>query len=503
MHRLSQRSNRAARKFLEKAVQLDSIFAMAYAWLARVNGALGDFSAEKKAFKKAKAFAYRATDKERLYIDLYYAVYIERDSPKCFSILKHMANKYPKEKGIYLGLSIYYSNKLLFNEAIEELNKALELDPNYGSAINMLAYTYAKMGNFEKAIEYFKRYASVSPGDANPFDSMGELYFRMGKLEDAIAKFKEALEVKTDFRSEWKIAYIYALKEDYLEAMNWVDQYIAKAPSSGIKAVGYFWKGFYHYWLGNLALSFENLRTAAMLAEEIGNDYWKAGIDWLKGWIYYERGEIELGRKHFTGHNLNLRKKVYPEYTPVFTAEYNFYYGLLDLEQGRIDSTKSRLAEVKSSLLEIGSIRKDWITFYYSLLYAELLLAEDSLGKAIIVCKNASLFEAPMFSDEMLLYNAPFPRDLLARFYLQKGELDKAISAYEQLITFDPKSKERFLIHPKYHYRLAKLYEEKGWSGKAIGQYERFLDIWKDADKDLPELIDAKARYKSLKALIQ
>jgi hypothetical protein len=69
----------------------------------------------------------------------------------------------------------------------------------------------------------------------------------------------------------------------------------------------------------------------------------------------------------------------------------------------------------------------------------------------------------------------------------------------------DPSSKVRRLIHPKYHYRLTKLYEEKGWSGKAIEQYEKFLEIWKDADEDLPELIDAKERLAKLtrKKLLQ
>jgi len=46
---------------------------------------------------------------------------------------------------------------------------------------------------------------------------------------------------------------------------------------------------------------------------------------------------------------------------------------------------------------------------------------------------------------------------------------------------------------------LAKLYEEKGMKDKAIERYEKFLDIWKDADEDLPEPHDARARLAKLK----
>jgi len=54
-------------------------------------------------------------------------------------------------------------------------------------------------------------------------------------------------------------------------------------------------------------------------------------------------------------------------------------------------------------------------------------------------------------------------------------------------------------IYPLWHYELAKLYEEKGEKSKAIEQYEKFLEIWKDADKDLPEPHDARKRLAKLK----
>jgi tetratricopeptide (TPR) repeat protein len=87
---------------------------------------------------------------------------------------------------------------------------------------------------------------------------------------------------------------------------------------------------------------------------------------------------------------------------------------------------------------------------------------------------------------------------VIARAYVKNGKTEKAISEYERLMQYDPDM--RLLIHPKYHYRLGKLYEEKGLIEKAIEEYETFIEIWKDAEKDRPELIDAKKRLARLTA---
>ena len=128
-----------------------------------------------------------------------------------------------------------------------------------------------------------------------------------------------------------------------------------------------------------------------------------------------------------------------------------------------------------------------------------IMLAEGAFEDAIAVGEKREPSGIVIVGQKSLIVvNIPFLQDVLARTYYLNGDLEKAIAEYERLITFDPKSNDRRLIHPKYHYRLAKLYEEKGLKEKAIGEFEKFLELWKDADKDLPELVDANSRLANL-----
>lgn len=490
-----------ARKSLEKAVELDTNFAVAYLSLAHAYGNLGMSKLRKEAYEKAKLLSQKASEKERLYIEAGYALSMENDREKAFRIYQQMAQKYPKEKQVHFELGFYYDQNGMFDKAIEEYNKALELDPNYGYALNQVAYIYTDMGNYEKAIEYLKKYVAVSPGDANPLDSMAELYFRMGRLDESIAKYKEALEVKPDFfDTYWRIGYIFSLKENYAEAMKWVDQGITMAPTQGAKGSGYYWKSFFHYWLGSQAKSLDDLKIVESLAEEVGSEGRKASIDWMMGWILSDRAEFEKSRMRFKSW-LDYYLKVRPDYVTSFTALLSIYLGLVDLKEGKIDSAKSRVAEIESQLTNIHPFFKNWVQIGYDILHGEVLLAEGSVEKAIAHLEKAPPLAKPPSLQLILPFNAPFFKDVLARAYAQKGELNKAIAEYERLITFDPKSEGRCLIHPLYHYRLAKLYQEKGLKDKAKEQYEKFLELWKDADPGTVEVLDAKKRLETLKGL--
>ena len=479
--------NDEARQAFEKAVGVDPTFAVAHLYLAWTYGRLRETAARDVAFERAKEFSDKATKKERMYIEASYADSMERDLEKRFKILRQMAKEFPREKRVHHLLASHYRVRKLFYQAVEEYNKVLELDPAYGWAMNELAYMYADVEDFDKAYEYFKRYGSLYPGDANPIDSLGELYFRMGKLDKAIGQYKEALRVKPDFYyAYWELAYIYALKEDYDKVMAWIQRYIEHAPSIGTKGAGRQWRSFYLLWQGRLDDALAEARRLEEMSEDAGSEAWNAEARRLAGWVYLEKGDTARSRWSFEKciESIKEHEADYvpaqlsyslwtPNRIPRLVAGHAFALGLVDIAEGKVDSARTRLEEMG-----------DLLPNHSQLLHGEILLAEGSFEKVVTVCEKCKAWPVPYMSDtdSMLAYNLPSYKDTLARAFLAKGDISKAREEYESLAGFDPRSRGRQLIHPRYHRNLAKVYEQAGNRTGAQEQIRRYRDLWKAAD---------------------
>jgi eukaryotic-like serine/threonine-protein kinase len=488
-----------ARENLEKAIEIDTTFASAYLNLAYTYNQLKNVKERNIAIRKAYDFASKATEKERLIINSFYALAIEGNGEQRLATLKELILKYPKEKSFYYDLGVYYHGKDNPNEALKALNKALELDPDFSTAINQAAYIYGEKGNYSKAIEYLQRYSKLNPGDANPYDSMGDYFWLIGQSDKAAEYYMRCLEIKHDFVvSASKLAYIYMEKENYQEAEKWTDRAIEISDDAGSKAINYWEKAFLRSWQGRFRDAEIELEKARELAISINNKYLQAGCDWLQAYVSYESDALAKVNEYYKGWTDYRSEDPYPD-IPVSLLDYKFIAALVHLKQNYIDSAKVIFSEMKSTFPDFGN--NGVHSKRYNILNAEILLAEKKNNEAIKDLKNAVPPDNPKFSYYFAVsYNTPFQKDVLARAYSLAGQTDNAIAEYKKLITFNPLEKDRYLIHPKYYYQLALLYEKKGIKEEAIKYYNRFLEFWKDADPGLSEIIDAKKQLKKLSA---
>lgn len=489
-----------ARQALQKAVDLDPQFASAHLYLAYAYGGLREVARQAEAYEKAKAFSEKASEKERLYIDASYANAVEKNPDKRFRLLQELAAKYPREKLALVSLASYYHDKKMFPEAIGELDKALELDPNYGRAFELFAYVYMDMGEMGKAIEYLKKYTVVSPGDADPYGVMGDLYFNAGGLDEAIASYREALRLKPTYGAGEKIAYIQAVKGEYRETLRSIDGYLINAPSKGLQGRGLMWRAYYHHVIGKRDLAMKEAGEAIEVWKSL-NPYGISVLKMLESWFCYDRGEYEKGRRLMQDY-FDFNKTYDPPMIRMNTSFLEQYLALLDARQGRVESAKQRLEKAALFISQGPREFPSWAAQAWNLdviVKAEIELADGKPEEAVsFMEKELALASPGMNPPELMLHNMPFEQDVLARAYQKAGNRDKAIAEYLKLITFNPASRDRRVRIPVYHCRLARLYEDKGQKDKASEQYRVFLDLWKDADAALPDLIDAKKRLAGL-----
>ena len=489
-----------ARRDLEKAVAIDPEFAMAYSYLVRVYYSLADPEAAQAAIQKLEKYGGRVAGKEGLTIQALLAYYVGHDGEKYFQILKTITEKYPEEKRVRVDLANYYRSHGRFEEAAGELRRALELDPRYGYAMNLLAYNFGDQNKFKEALEYFQLYASISPGDANPYDSMGELYFRLGQMEKARQKFEEAVRIKPDFGSSIRISYIYALQENYEEALKWADRFISAAPSNGHKTAGYQLKAIYHYLFGQFRMCLQELDQARKFSADENDSTSINNIFRAEIWISYDWGRFDLFLKYAKERfDFRAEKKIQTE---AYNSELLlFYRGLADVKAGRIEQALSKSSEIeKSRSGEKDAAILSGINNARYFLLSEIYLSQGRADEAISAFKKIEPTPISIGNIYTLLQNnIPLINDIPARAWALAGKKDLAIAEYERLTSPDPQARRQELIHSFSRFRLAKLYEETGQRDKAIAQYEKLTGIWAKADKDLPEVEEARARLAKLK----
>jgi serine/threonine protein kinase/Tfp pilus assembly protein PilF len=485
-----------AREFLEKAVETDPTFAYAYLLLGTSYRSLGEYKAELAAYKKAKEFSHKATERERFWIEGAHLIYVEGAGNDLYiPLLKQFIEKFPKEKTAHWILGYNYSSEGMLDKALESYHKSLELDPEFGMTLNSIGLLYSRMGDYRKATDFLEKYAELYPEDANALDSLAWIYFQWGKVDEAIYTYHDALDLKHDFPdSLMGLSIVHSFKENYREALHWAEQLISRSDNIRSRTNGNIRKGYLHYWIGEYDQALSDLQRAAELANESDNWRSKIIVESWRGFVCYGKEDYEKSREHFRRWIDWTTEKEVGEITSN-RAFYDWILGLMDLKEGRFEFAQGRLEELDPSNSEGGADVRSVMSFYHNLLFAEIRMAENMPGQAIEALKYISSQEI----IGQLPLDAPrahgfLHEDTLARAYQQNGKIDEAIEVYEKLLRFDKDSIDRRDKHPMIYYSLAKLNEKKGEEIGAKQNYEKFLALWENADPSISEFQDAKQR---------
>ena len=483
-----------------RATEIDSTFAAAYLFLGKAHAAAFNSAEATKAYTKALRHAAKATERERLYINAEYAVSVENHRDEGIRIYRELLEKYPREKYAWTFLGTLYRNGGMSREAIECDQRAVELDPTFGEALNDLAYTHLFMANYDKALEVLKRYSALYPTDANPYDSMAEAYFGMGKLDEAARMYEKAFALKPMMSTAMMLGYLRGMRGDYREAISWVERDMRLETLSGQLVADYAWRASFYAYTGEFNRALQDTRRAFAIADSTGNAGMIGVTRQVEGDLLYEWGRLDEARELFRA-RYDVPGVGFQAH-PYAIAFQECYLGLLDVAAGNLQSAREAAKRLEALLPTVraaspadGLRTANWL----ALLNAEVFLAEGRPNDAIRCMTSDFKLQVPSVSPELFYMNSPATQDVLARAYAAKGDLDRAISEYRRLLTFDPASKDRRLLNPRYEYRLAKLLEKRGSTAEALAHYTKVLEYWKDADPDLPELIDAKARVLAFK----
>jgi tetratricopeptide (TPR) repeat protein/DNA-binding winged helix-turn-helix (wHTH) protein len=432
----------------------------------------------------------------------------------------------------YYSLALEQTQMFQFHEAIALLEKALALDPRFAMAHARIGYVYAvRMGQGDKARPYLEKALAladrlsekdklfISAWLANAardraraievyrdltarypmeteayqrlnwllqtqnrneealavirqglltdleskdlYNALGSVCMRLGRNEEALAAYQRYIQLAPNDPNAWdSLGEFHQWLGQYGEAETAYDRALALNPESGVAIIHL---GNLRFQQGRYRAASEQFRRFSQIARD---DNGRArGFD-RQAWIYLKQGDFERAAAA-----INEAVKRNPA----------SLWNSLVLAFARRDQTAiARLSEEYFTPAAYDSLNERGFLRIWEYERGTVALRQGRAEEAVNHFR-AALRHRPVE------WNIDSFEDCLANAYLELGRLNEAIAEYERILRINPN-------YSLVQYHLAQAYEGKGDRERARAAYRSFLQIWKDADSDIPEVIEAKRR---------
>jgi tetratricopeptide (TPR) repeat protein/DNA-binding winged helix-turn-helix (wHTH) protein len=345
-----------------------------------------------------------------------------------------------------------------YPQAIGAFRQLVAKYPGEAEAYCNLGRLLEGEGQYAEAIETELRGLAADPDDPLLHNFLARVYCRAGKFDQAVTESKRYVDITGGEPNAYdSLGTSYMWHGKYAEAEAAYREALRRKPDFDIALVHL--AGVYVR-EGRLKDAIDGVRQYLRFAPADVDQ--ARGNAWL-AWIYLRRGEIAKSREA-------TMKEVQVSGPLAFMGR-----AMLALKSGDL-AEAHKVVNSAGAVPERGNRGSDRYRLY---LRGNLALATGKPELAI------AEFKKVLTQPEPVGYVDWFD-DCLADGYLKLGQLDEAIAEYQRVLARNPNA-----ALARYH--LAEACARKGDKSLAREQYQQFLDLWKDADLDLPEVRAAKA----------
>ncbi len=197
--------------YLNRAVQLDPKFAMAYAQLAEVQMvSIYSSGSPSEVISKARLAAQRALDLDDMLADSHYAMGVVRLYEWKWEEAEHEIKRAlainPNHAMSHDWYGWYFVANGRIQEALREMRRAQELEPLHGIINPDLAILLIYAREYDKALAQCKYTLKVDPGNFQGFMNLGTVHALQGDYRNAASAFQQAKVLDPD--SGWVVQSI-------------------------------------------------------------------------------------------------------------------------------------------------------------------------------------------------------------------------------------------------------------------------------------------------------
>ena len=426
------------------ALQADPDFAMAHVAVgsALYSYIFNDPVEGKKHYERALQLADRTTERERLLVHADFANSQNHFAEASQLFLAYL-REYPDDSGVRFSLAHLLRDNDRCPAAIEQYKEVLRVDPRSAGSMIDIATCEGALKNIPESLRYYEQAFQLEPSwekGGNITSEYGMMLVRAGQEAKARELFKEAAG-NPDTRG---LA---------LRAMAYVD--------------------LYH---GHYKSAKENLEQALLVSESRQISLSVLRVHCILGLVYEGMGDNRARLRE-----LDAAMQLYPSVADKVISGDWLLPGYA--RAGQVEKAATLLEEMKKRGDMDNASQASLINFSE----AEVELQRGNSAHAIQLLLLAN-------QEKRIPQNF----DGLARAYEASGDNEEEARWLKELNDFIPLGYETELAGITSFVRLARVDVALGKKDEAKALLLQFLDLWKDADPDIPLLKEAKDEYQKL-----